>query len=253
MRCACGTELIKPPWLNSTRSTPEVMMTSATRPANLMSLAPTVSRMRSSLRLASCSRALARASCNCSICAGTVPAQRPLGGHSLAPCESNRPVWIAAPVQASGMKVTASLRVLHRKRQRGSQLIAVERAVAGRRHPAGAMADPVAGGAGAGTGGVVVAGLVGLVAVTARPEIFAADGAEKAPEAEALVGERDRPVGIAFAGGDRVAKARDQQVADADLGRDALDAVVRPRDPDRRDGRLAEAHALMHRLRSRPR
>ena len=160
-----------------------------------------------------------------------MPAQRPVGGQSLAPCEPNRPFSIVAPVQASGRKVTAIVPVLDRERQRGAQLIAVQRAVAGGRHPARAVAVPVAGRGGR-AGGAVVAGLVALVAEPARPEIFAARRAEEAPEAEALVGERDRPVGIAFAGGDRVAHSRDQQIADLDLGRDAVDAVVRPGDAD---------------------
>ena len=139
--------------------------------------------------------------------------------------------------------------VLDRQRERGAKLIAVQRAVAGGRHPARAVAVPVAGRGGE-PAGAVVAGLVALVAEPARPEIFAARRAEEAPEAEALVGERNRPVGIAFAGGDRVAQPRDQQIADLDLGRDAVDAVVRPGDADRGDGRLAVGEALLHRLRA---
>ena len=96
-------------------------------------------------------------------------------------------------------------------------------------------------------GGVVVARLVAVVAEPARPEVFAPRRAEEAPEAEALVGQRDRPVRIAFAGGDGIAEPRDQQIADLDLRRHAVDAVVGPRDADRGDGRLAVGEALLHR------
>ena len=116
-----------------------------------------------------------------------------------------------------------------------------------RRHPARGVAVPFAGRSGR-AGGAVVASLVALVAEPARPEIFAARRAEETPEAEALVGQRDGPVRIAFAGGDRVAHSGDQQIADLDLGRDAVDAVVRPRDADGGDGRLAVGETLRDRL-----
>ena len=74
--------------------------------------------------------------------------------------------------------------------------------------------------------GLPVAGLVAAIAGAARPEIFAAHRAEKPLEAEAFVGERHRAVGIAFAGGDRVAQSRDQKIAHLDFGRHAFDAVV---------------------------
>ena len=54
----------RPGW-NSTRSTPASMMTSATRPENLMSLAPTVSSTRSSLRPGALLRAASAARCSC--------------------------------------------------------------------------------------------------------------------------------------------------------------------------------------------
>src|SRR4029078_5877974 len=92
--------------------------------------------------------------------------------------------------------------------------------------------------------------LVACVAEPARPEIFAPCRAEEATEAESLVGECNRPVGIAFAGGDRVAQPRDQEITHLDLGRNAVDAVVGPGDADRGDGRLAIDEALLHRLRA---
>ncbi len=82
-------------------------MTSATRPENLMSLAPTVSSTRSRLRSARWRRAPASTSRSWPIWPGTDAGAAPVGGQSLAPCELRRPVSIVAPVQASGMKVTA--------------------------------------------------------------------------------------------------------------------------------------------------
>ena len=248
--CACGTVASWPPWLNSVRSTPVLMMTSATRPANLMSLAPTVSRTRSSWRVGSCWRALASMSCNWPSCGGTEPAQAPRAGQSLAPCDLEQAVLDGRAGAGERQEGDGDLRVLHRERERGAELIAVQRAVARRRHPAGAVAVPVAG-VGGRAGGVVVAGLVALVARPGRPEIFGARGAKEAAEAEAVIGKRDRAVGIAFAGRDRVAEPRDQQIADRDLGGDAVDAAVRPGDADRGDGRLAVGEALLHRLRAR--
>src|SRR5262249_48811694 len=88
-----------------------------------------------------------------------------------------------------------------------------------------------------------VARLVALEADAAGPEVFGASGGDEIAEAEAVVGERDRTVGIAFAGGDRIAEAGDQQVAH-------LDRTVRPPgdaagrrdvDRDRRGGAVAGA------------
>ena len=53
----------------------------------------------------------------------------------------------------------------------------------------------------------------------ARPGRKYSRAGREAAEAEAFVVERDRPVGIAFAGGDGVAHAGDQKVAHRDFGR----------------------------------
>ena len=223
-------------------------MTSATRPEKRMSLAPTVSSIEIERAVGI---ALARL--------GKRVAQlRDLRGHGAGAAAGQRAFARALRVEQAHVDGRAGagerdeghgdLRVLDRERERGAKLIAVERAMARRRHPARAVLHPVFGGGGAGAARIVVAGLVGVVAEPARPEIFAARGAEKAPEAEADVVELDRPVGIAFAGRDRVAEAGDEQIADHDLGRGAVDAVVRPRDADGRDRRLAVAQPRLHRI-----
>src|SRR5581483_2919193 len=98
--------------------------------------------------------------------------------------------------------------------------------MAGRAHPARAALLPFGGTADArdrrAGGDVAAAGsrLTSLVAAKAgatRAKIFAARGAEKAAEAEPVVGKRDRAVRITFAGCDGIAEPRDQQVAHRDL------------------------------------
>ena len=88
-----------------------------------------------------------------------------------------------------------------------------------------------------------IAGPVALEAGAAGPEIFAGRAGQKAAEAEAAIVERDRPIGIAFAGGDRISHARDQKVSHRDLGDHALRGSVRQADVDGRDGGVAVAHA----------
>src|SRR5438445_150377 len=103
------------------------------------------------------------------------------------------------------------MRAFHRERERGAQLIAVERAMAGGAHPARALPRPILAAeifARQGSAGLVAgeAGAAGAV-------IFAAG---KPLEAETLVGEPHRPVGISFTGGNRVAHSGDEHVAHAD-------------------------------------
>jgi hypothetical protein len=93
-----------------------------------------------------------------------------------------------------------------------------------------------------------LAGAPTLVARAARPVILRARRAEVGAEAEALVGQRKRPVGIALAGGDAVAKAGDEDVAHLDLGLDALSRVRAGGDVDGRYRLLAIADAQIDRL-----
>ena len=136
--------LIKPPWLNSTRSTPAVTITSATRPENLMSLAPTVSRTgRACARAAACAR---RSSASLQL--------RDLRRHRAGAAPLRRAVACALRLEQAVLDGGAGagerqerhgdVLVFHRERKRGAKLIAVERAVAGRRHPARAVARPIA-------------------------------------------------------------------------------------------------------------
>src|ERR1700759_5714848 len=106
--------------------------------------------------------------------------------------------------------------VAYCERERRAGLVAVERAVAGRVEPERAVALPV------GERIRRLAGATALEAGAARPVIRSAGGAEIGAEAKALVRQRQRPVRIAFAGGDAVAKAGDEDIADLDLGLDAL-------------------------------
>src|SRR5688500_2452204 len=99
--------------------------------------------------------------------------------------------------------------MLDGERKRGARLIAVERAVAGCVRPLRVETLPLR----QGTAGA--AALVTLETGAPRPVVLAA--AEIAAEAEAAAGQLHRPVGIAFAGGDRVAEARDQDVAHLDF------------------------------------
>src|SRR4029077_6638596 len=104
------------------------------------------------------------------------------------------------------------MRVLHRERERGAQLVTVERAVARLTHPARAEPRPFGE---VFRRAVLFAGAVALEGRAAGAEIFAARA--EAAEAEAFVRERHRPVRIALACRNRVAEARDQQVAHRDL------------------------------------
>ena len=110
MRCESATEAMWPLRPNKSRSVRDSMMTSATIPANWMSLAPMVSSTRSRPRSARCLRAVASAWVSVAICAGEVVEQAVLVpglGHSVMRCEPRKPAAIVAPEQASGMKVTA--------------------------------------------------------------------------------------------------------------------------------------------------
>ena len=114
--------------------------------------------------------------------------------------------------------------------------------MAGPAHPARALPCPI------GDARVFAhraAGLVAVEAGTSGPEVFAAG---KPPEAEAFVGEPHRAVGIALAGGDRVAEPRDQHVAHLNLGRHPLGRAVGQHDVDGGDRRLAVAHPELHLL-----
>ena len=130
--------------------------------------------------------------------------------------------------------------IFDREFERGPQLIAVERAVAGAVHPArrklgpGIEAAPRAAG--------TVARTVAVKTNAARPKIFGAARSEEAAETKAVIGERDRTVRIAVARCNRIAEARDQKIANRDLS-----AGATQRQPGRRDvggnfARLAVAH-----------
>src|SRR5207244_11449266 len=110
------------------------------------------------------------------------------------------------------------VRILHGQLQRGAGLVAVERAVAGRVEPPGALALPHL------PRLRRRAGATALVAGAARPVVLRGRGGEIVTEAKPFVGERDRPIRIALAGGDAVAKTGDEDVAHRNLGRDALGA-----------------------------
>jgi hypothetical protein len=128
--------------------------------------------------------------------------------------------------------------VLDRERERRANLIAVERAVTWPAHPARALARPI--------GGPEVlarrdvARLVAVVAVAARPVIL---HAVEAPEAEAVVRQPHRSVGIALAGRDRVAHAGDQHVTHLDFAHDPLRRAVAQDDVDARHRGSAVADA----------
>ena len=121
--------------------------------------------------------------------------------------------------------------VLHRERQRRAHLIAVERAVTGSAHPARALARPVA-------RSPIVArnGVTRLVAAEPGSPGTIVLAALEAPEAEALVGQPHRPVGIAFTGRNRVAHSGNEHVAHLDLADDALGSGVGQHDVDADDG-----------------
>src|SRR5262249_23794851 len=85
---------------------------------------------------------------------------------------------------------------LHGQRGRRAHLVAVERTVAGGAEPAGGVLRPVLVAA---RGRIGAAGAVAAVAGAARPVIVGPRRAEKAAEAEALVGEGNLTVGISLA------------------------------------------------------
>ena len=96
-----------------------------------MSLAPMVSRIRSKLRsgsgaarAASAARQLART------CAGTVVGQVPAAGALARARDSNKPLIDCRARAGERQEGHGDLRVLDRERERGAQLIAVERAMA---------------------------------------------------------------------------------------------------------------------------
>src|SRR5204862_8110046 len=95
-------------------------------------------------------------------------------------------------------------RLLAGERERGAHLTAVERAVTGAAEPARALPRPI------GRAGIVaghpVAGFVASEPGAPRAIIFAAI---ETFEAEAFVRHAHRPVGIAFARGDRIPHAGD--------------------------------------------
>src|SRR5581483_1599258 len=125
---------------------------------------------------------------------------------------------------------------------RGAGLVAVERAMAGGIEPERAVTLPVL------QGVRRLAGAAALVAVAARPIILRRRRAQIIAEAEAFIGQRDRAVRIALAGGDAVAETRDQDVAHLDLGRDFLRRDLAARYVDGSDGDLAVANAQIDRL-----
>ena len=133
------------------------------------------------------------------------------------------------------------VRIAHGERERGAGLVAVERAVAGRIGPQRALALPDL------QRVRRLAGAAALVAGAARPVILRGRARQIIAEAKAFVGQRDRAVGIAFAGGDAVAEAGDEDVAHRDLGRDALVALGAG-DVHRRHRGAAVAHAVVDRL-----
>src|SRR6185369_5771573 len=108
------------------------------------------------------------------------------------------------------------MRVLDRERERGAQLVAVERAVARLAHPARAEPCPLGE---VFRRAVLLAGAVALEGRAAGAEIFAARS--EAAETEALIRERHRTVRIALACRNRVAEAGDQEIAHCDLRRGA--------------------------------
>ena len=133
------------------------------------------------------------------------------------------------------------VRIAHGERERGAGLVAVERAVAGRIGPQRALALPDL------QKVRRLAGAAAFVAGAARPVILRGRARQIIAEAKAFVGQRDRAVGIAFAGGDAVAEAGDEDVAHRDLGRDALVALGAG-DVHRRHRGAAVAHAVVDRL-----
>src|SRR5947209_8463392 len=132
--------------------------------------------------------------------------------------------------------------VAQRERERGAGLVAVEGTVAGRVEPERAIVLPVR------ERVRRLAGAAALVTGAAWPVVLRAGGAEVGAEAKPLVGQRQRPVRIAFARGDAVAQTGDEDVADLNLGLDALGRVGAGGDVDACNRLLAVADAQIDRL-----
>ena len=134
---------------------------------------------------------------------------------------------MVAPEHPRGMKRDREMRVVDRERERSAHLIAVERAVAGAAHPARALPRPVAD-----AGIIARRGVARSVAAEARPSRPVIFAALKALEAEAFVGEPHRPVGVAFAGRDRIAHAGNEDIAHLDLAHQPQRRAVEQNDID---------------------
>src|SRR5580692_7529378 len=104
----------------------------------------------------------------------------------------------------------------------------------GRIHPARAVACPI--GRGGGTcHAAAFTGAIAGKAGAAWPEVLASGAAlQKAPEAKSAL-EPYRPVGVAFAGGDGISHAGNEQVAHIYFGHDSLRGAVAERDVHGRD------------------
>ncbi len=205
-----------------------------------MSLAPTDRKIRSICRSAWRRLAAVIASRSSGTCALTVPWQVTpvrVTRHSRARCEPSRP-WLDGRAGAGERQEgDGDVRMADGERQRCARLVAVERAVAGGVRPLRVEAlpgrEPAAG----------AAALVALEAGAAGPEVLAA--AEIVAEAEAAARQFDRPVRIAFAGGDGVAEARDQDVAHLDFLAEALGHFRAGIDVDGDDRRLRRSGTRM--------
>ncbi len=177
-----------------------------------MSFAPMVRKTRSSVRPGWVRRARARSSRSC------VDLARHRGRTGVrvaaAAIELARALGAEQPDLDRGARAGErheghrDMRVLDRQPERGAQLVAVERAVAGGGQPARRQAATIRSCRLLASARAAVARLVALEADAAGPEIFAAAGGDEIAKAEAVVGERDRAVGIAFAGGDRNRRGR---------------------------------------------
>ena len=193
---------------NSSRSVRDSMMTSATSPANWMSFAPMVSSTRSRRAVgAMLARDRERFGQRRDLRArgaraGGVGARARAFGDALRAEKAGCDGRARAGQRNEG---DGDARVLDREAERGAHLVAVKRAMARARVPARALARP---GVGMRVRSVGHAGAVAVVAGAARPVELAGLDAEEAAEAEAFVGEAHRPVGIAFAGGDRSRRGR---------------------------------------------
>ena len=92
------------------------------------------------------------------------------------------------------------------------------------------------------------AGPSALIAGAARAVILRVCRPEIGAETKSFIGKCDGAVGIAFAGGDAVAKPGDENVAHRDLGGDALAAIRSAGDVDGRDRGAAIARPEIDRL-----